>query len=126
VLLVVIDSKFTHGAWLIILLIPLLVGMFRAVHYRYRDMRQQIALERPLLEHSMQFSATRQFKVVVPVSNLNRASLHAVQFARSLSRDVTAVIVDIDPQATARVEENWQAWNLKVPLVVLKSLYRWW
>jgi hypothetical protein len=72
----------------------------------------------------MQFGATRQFRMVVAVSILNRASLHAVQLARSLSRDVTAVIVDIDPQATARVEENWQAWNLKVPLVVLKSLYR--
>jgi amino acid transporter len=124
VLLVVIDSKFTHGAWIILLLIPLLVGMFRAVHHHYRDMREQIALEQPSLERSTQFGTARQFKVVVPISNLNRASLHAVQFARSLSRDVTAVIVDIDPQATARVEENWRAWNLNVPLVVLKSPYR--
>jgi amino acid transporter len=124
VLLVVIDSKFTHGAWIILLLIPLLVGMFRAVNHHYRDMREQIALNQPRLEQATQFGTTRQFKVVVPISSLNRASLHAVQFARSLSREVTAVIVDIDPQATARVEENWQAWNLNVPLVVLKSPYR--
>jgi amino acid transporter len=124
VLLVVIDSKFTHGAWIIILLIPLLVWMFRAVHHHYRDMREQIALNQPGLAHATQFGTTRQFKVVVPISSLNRASLHAVQFARSLSRDVTGVIVDIDPQATARVEENWQAWNLNVPLVILKSPYR--
>lgn len=124
VLLVVVDSKFTHGAWIILLLIPLLVGMFRAVHRHYIDMREQIALDEPGPDYWSRYGTTRQCKVVVPLSSLNRASLAAIQFARSLSRDVTAVIVDINPQATAQVEKNWHAWDLHVPLCVLKSPYR--
>jgi amino acid transporter len=124
VLLVVVDSKFTHGAWITVLLIPLLVWMFRAVHRHYIDMREQIALDGPDPAYLSRYGVTRQCKVVVPISSLNRASLAAVQFARSLSRDVMAVIVDVNPQATASIEANWRAWNLHVPLFVLKSPYR--
>ena len=124
VLLVVIDSKFTHGAWLIVLLIPALVWVFRSVHKHYLDMRAQVVLEPGGGKSGARLRAPRQYKVVVPISNLNRASLAAVQFARSLSRDVTAVIVDVDPQSTTRAEETWWSWNLEVPLVVLKSPYR--
>jgi hypothetical protein len=124
VLLVVIDSKFTHGAWIIVLLVPALVWVFRAVNRHYLDMRAQVALELGGRSSGTRLRAPRQYKVIVPISNLNRASLAAVQFARSLSRDVTAVIVDVDPQATARAEETWWSWNLEVPLVVLKSPYR--
>jgi amino acid transporter len=124
VLLVIIDSKFTHGAWLIVLLIPALVMMFRAVHRHYLEMRAQVALAPGGERKETRPRTPRQYKVVVPISTLNRASLVAVQFAQSLSRDVTAVLVDVDAQATARVEEDWWAWNLEVPLVVLKSPYR--
>src|SRR5262245_47036838 len=124
VLLVIIDSKFTHGAWLIVLLIPALVLMFHAVQRHYLDMRAQVALAPGGARRETRLRAPRQYKVVVPISNLNRASLAAVQFAQSLSRDVTAVLVDVDAQATARVEEAWWSWNLEVPLVVIKSPYR--
>jgi amino acid transporter len=124
VLLVVIQSKFTHGAWIILLLIPLLVGMFSAVKRHYLDMREQVSLVPSGALNWSRLGRTQQYKVVVPVSSLNNASLRALQFARSLSRDVTAVIVDVDPQATARVEENWYSGSLDVPLVVLKSPYR--
>lgn len=124
VLLVVIQSKFTHGAWLILLLIPVVVGMFSAVKRHYLDMREQVSLEPGGALNRSRLGGTQQYKVVVPVSSLNNASLRALQFARLLSRDVTAVIVDVDPQATARVEENWRSGNLDVPLVVLESPYR--
>jgi amino acid transporter len=124
VLIVVVDSKFTHGAWIIVLLIPMLVWMFRAVYRHYIDMREQIALDGPDPDYWSRYGIARQCKVVVPISSLNRASLAAVQFARSLSRDVMAVIVDVNPQATASVETSWRAWNLHVPLFVLKSPYR--
>jgi amino acid transporter len=123
VLLVIIDSKFTHGAWLIVLLIPALVWMFRAVHQHYRDMWAQVALD-PGGRSGTRLQAPRPYKVVVPISSLTRASLAAVQFARSISRDVTAVLVDVDTQATARVEADWSSWHLEIPLVVLKSPYR--
>jgi hypothetical protein len=125
VLLVVIESKFTHGAWIITLLIPVLVGMFGAVKRHYLDMREQVFLGPEGVNNQLPLGALRQYhKVVVPISNLNRASITALRFARSLSRDVTAVIVDLDPQATARVEEQWNSWDIDIPLIVLKSPYR--
>jgi hypothetical protein len=125
VLLVVIESKFTHGAWIITLLIPVLVGMFGAVKHHYLDMREQVSLGPETANDRLPLGASRQYyKVVVPISSLNRASISALQFARSLSRDVTAVIVDIDPQATARLEEQWDSWDIDIPLIVLKSPYR--
>ena len=66
----------------------------------------------------------QQYKVVVPLSSLNRASLAALRFARSISQDVTAVIVDVEPQSTASVQEDWLSWYAEIPLVVLKSPYR--
>jgi amino acid transporter len=125
VLLVVIESKLTHGAWLILLLIPLLVGMFGAVKRHYLDMREQVSLESAGDNDQVPLGVSRPYhKVVVPISSLNRASITALQFARSLSRDVTAVMVDLDPQATARVQEQWDVWRLDMPLLVLKSPYR--
>ena len=124
VLCVVVDSKFTHGAWFIVLLIPALVSMFRAVHAHYQDMREQVIVGAEEMLWRVGLDSPQQYKVVVPISNLNRASIAALQFARSMSHDVTAVIVDLETQATARVEETWRAWNIDVPLVVLKSPYR--
>ena len=103
VLLVVIESKFTHGAWIILVLIPLLVTMFRAVNYHYRDMREQVTLQRADIRVGEHWGVPQQHKVVVPLSSLNRASLAALRFACSISQDVTAV-VDVEPQSTARVQ----------------------
>jgi amino acid transporter len=110
VLLVVIESKFTHGAWMILVLIPLLVLLFRAVNAHYRDMRAQVTLQRGKRRVGEHGVVPHQHKVVVPLSSLNRASLAALHFACSISRDVTAVIVDVDPQSTARVQEDWRSW----------------
>jgi amino acid transporter len=124
VLLVVIESKFTHGAWIILVLIPLLVTMFRAVNYHYRDMREQVTLKSADIRLGEHWGVPQQHKVVVPLSSLNRASLAALRFACSISQDVTAVIVDVEPQNTARVQGDWFSWYAAIPLVVLTSPYR--
>ena len=124
VLLVVIESKFTHGAWIILVLIPLLVLMFRAVNAHYHAMRAQVTLQSADRRVGEQWGVPQQHKVVVPLSSLNRASLAALHFACSISQDVTAVIVDVEAQSTARVQEEWRSWYAEIPLVVLTSPYR--
>ncbi|HEY5867888.1 MAG TPA: APC family permease [Candidatus Tectomicrobia bacterium] len=120
VLCVVTQSKFTHGAWIIFVLVPLLVMMFRATKQHYLAMREQIMLG----AESIQQGAAPPYKVVVPLSSLNQASLAALRFARAISQDVTAVIVDVEPHSTANVQQNWCSWYAEIPLVVLKSPYR--
>jgi hypothetical protein len=101
-----------------------MVTMFRAVHQHYLDMREQISLRQEEGSQWWSHRGTRQHKVVVPISGLNRGTLVALQFSRSLSKDVTAVVVDVDAVATERLRESWRAWGFDIPLVVLESPYR--
>jgi amino acid transporter len=124
VLLVVVESKATQGAWIILLLIPTLVIMFRAVHQHYMDMREHVFFREGEIGEWRHFGASQSHKVVVPLASMNRAALTALQFSRSLSEDVTAVVVDVDPASTARLKQQWDAWGIDIPLVALESPYR--
>ena len=124
VLCVVVESKFTQGAWIIVLLIPALVVMFRSVHQHYIDMREQVSLHEGDIDQQWHYKAAKPHKVVVPISGLNRGTLAALHFSCSLSDDVTAVVVDVDTAATERLRESWRAWGFEIPLVVLESPYR--
>jgi amino acid transporter len=124
VLCVIVESKFTHGAWIIILLIPALVVLFRSVHQHYLDMREQVSLPEGEMSRWVDLKFVKSHKVVVPISGLNRGALAALQFSRSLSADVTAVVVDVDSAATAYLRESWETWGIDIPLVVLESPYR--
>ncbi len=124
VLIVIAATKFVHGAWIVIALIPAIVWGFSQVRRHYQDVAQQLSLDglEPL---PWEEQATHpRFKVVVPVSGMHRGTLAALRFARSLSSDVTAVVVDVEPASTERVAEKWPAWGHDIPLEVLPSPYR--
>jgi amino acid transporter len=124
VLLVIVASKFIHGAWIVILLIPTFVWMFHTIKRHYVTLAAQLSLEGLDPEEWVGTASYKTYKVVVPVSGMHRGTLAALRFARSLSKDVTAVIVDVVPQFTANVREKWPTWGHDVPLVVLESPYR--
>jgi len=124
VLVIVTATKFIHGAWIVIVLIPLFVAMFRAIKRHYESVAEQLTLEGMSPEPWRGLASTRRQKVVVPLSGVHRGTLKALRFARMLSKDVTAVVVDVDPQATARVRDKWSSWGQNVRLLVLDSPYR--
>jgi amino acid transporter len=118
VVLVITATKFTHGAWVVVLLIPLLVAMFMAIHRHYADVAGQLSLDGyegpPPLEHT----------VLVLVGDIHRGVIHALQYARTLAPSVKGVYVELDPDKTRRLEEKWIKWGMGAPLVVLSSPYR--
>ncbi len=119
VLAVFVTTKFLHGAWLVVLIIPLLVFAFRAVHRHYVSVSAELATlgdERiPAIRH----------EVIVPISGLHRGVIKALQYAKSISPDnVTAVFVDLDGDSGARMRDAWKKWDLGVKLKVLESPYR--
>jgi amino acid transporter len=124
VLTVILAAKFAHGAWVVLLLIPAFVRMFHIIKRHYLTVADQLSLEGLEPEAWKGLASRKRLKVVVPVSGMHRGTLSALQFARSLSKDVTAVIVDVEPPVTARVQERWPIWGHGVPLVVLESPYR--
>jgi len=123
-LLVIAVSKLIQGAWVVVLLIPAFVWMFRTIKRHYVTVAEQLSLERLSAEKWEGLATRKRHKVVVPVSGMHRGTLAALRFARSLSKDVTAVVVDVETQVTARVRDKWPVWGHDVPLVVLESPYR--
>ncbi len=94
-LVVVIISKFIDGAWITVLLIPLIVMGFRKIFTHYRQVREELSLRG--LPPSLRPSET--LRVVIPISGIHRGMVGAVNFARSISKDVTAVYVELEPGA---------------------------
>jgi hypothetical protein len=124
VLVVIVATKFLLGAWIVLLLIPAFVLMFHRIRRHYLTLAAQLSLEGLTCERWEGLATSGWHKVVVPVSGIHRGTLGALRFARSLSTDVTAAIVDVEPEVTARVWERWPTWGGGVPLVELPSPYR--
>jgi hypothetical protein len=119
VLIVLIITKFVHGAWIVVFLIPLLVLMFRKVHRHYEEVAKQLTMEgveklRPI-----------RHEVIVPISGIHRGVVRALEYAKSIAPDhVTAVYVDLDEEATKSLRERWTKFAGDIELVVLASPYR--
>ncbi len=118
--IVVAISKFTEGAWITIVLIPIAVVVFYRIRGHYRAVGQQLTL-RGLPPSIKPFPPPR---VVMPISGVHRGIVEAIDFARSISNDVTVVYVELEPGAGERVRRTWQDWFPDVPLVIKPSPYR--
>lgn len=120
VMIIFAVTKFKDGAWVVILLTPLLVAIFFSIHRHYKNLAMQLSLDNP----TPRKAHIRRNRVIMPVSGVHRGTLEALRFARTLSDDITAVHISIDPKETAKVEEKWEKWGEEYRLVVLKSPYR--
>lgn len=119
VLCVFIATKFIHGAWIVVLVIPLLVLMFRSIHNHYQGVAKQLSTEG--LEEMRPIKHT----VIVPISGIHRGVICALEYAKAIAPEhVQAVYVDFDEEATAKLREKWERWGAGVKLVVLPSPYR--
>src|SRR3989442_198487 len=120
VLLTLAVTKFVEGAWIVVVVIPILVATFVVMHRHYAEVAHELSLEG--FESPPRFQHT----VLVLIGDVHRGVVRAVQYARTLAPTATvrAVYVETDPTRTARLEEKWGRWGLGVPLVVLTSPYR--
>ncbi|MGH9883052.1 MAG: APC family permease, partial [Pyrinomonadaceae bacterium] len=119
VLVVLVITKFIHGAWIVVFLIPLIVMMFRAVHRHYQEVAKQLTTE------GLERLRPIKHEVIVPISGVHRGVIQALEYAKSIAPGhVTAVYVDLDEDATKNLREKWKHWADDVDLVVLASPYR--
>jgi len=120
VLVILAVTKFTHGAWIVLLLIPLLVLVFHAIHRHYLRVAEQLSLSTAIKPSDL-----RRHTAIVLVSGIHKGVLPALQYARSIAPDnVTAVYINLDPEQTERLRARWAEWSCDVPLVVLESPFR--
>jgi amino acid transporter len=112
-------TKFADGAWIIVLLLPAIVFSFFSVHRHYASLAGDLSLE-----HYGQPPPSKRHRVIMPVSAIHQGTLEALDYALSLSRDVTVVHVSIDPAQTEKLQHKWSWWGKGVRLVVIESPYR--
>mgnify|MGYP001358323579 CR=1 FL=1 len=112
-------TKFAQGAWLVIIIIPLLVILFSGIRRHYRNLAGDLSLE----NQGTPPQVSRQ-RVILPLGGVHRGTLAALRYARTLSDDITAVHVSIDPEETARIQQKWEIWGDGHRLVILESQYR--
>jgi amino acid transporter len=120
VLVIVVSEKFTGGAYLVVILIPILVAMMLFIHRQYRRSAAELAVRPDIVFHG----PTRQERVLVPVPGITRAVVQAVNVGRSIARDVQAILVSDEPEEAAAIRKRWERQLPDVPLVIVESPYR--
>jgi amino acid transporter len=120
VLVVVASVKFFAGAYLVVILIPVLVLVMLFISRQYAASRRQLAVRPEFVVPA----PIREERAIVPVPSLNRSVVRAVNVARSIADDVLAVYISDDPAASAAMRERWERQIPGVPLVIVESPYR--
>jgi amino acid transporter len=118
VFIVQVVTKFTAGAWVVVLIIPSIILMLRKINKHYIEFSAEVryAGYSPLmfLHHT----------VVVPVNGITKPVAGALVYATTISEDVRAIYVEVDPGSGAQLKADWLSWDIGVELVVMKSPYR--
>jgi len=118
VLIIVAVTKTLEGAWIVLLLIPLIVAVFKATHTHYAHVSAELTLKGYVPESRIHNI------VLIPIGGLHRAVVDALRYAETLSDDVRAIYVDVHPAQTEQLRRDWIVWGGRVTLIVLPSPYR--
>ncbi|HAV78434.1 MAG TPA: permease [Anaerolineae bacterium] len=120
VLCVFAVTKFRDGAWIVIILLPMLIGIFLWIKKHYSGLADNLSLE----NYGEPPPYNVRHRVLVPMSNVHQGTLAALRYARMLSDDVTAVHISMEPEDTEKVREKWETWGRGTRLVIVDSPYR--
>ncbi|HEY1293250.1 MAG TPA: APC family permease [Chloroflexota bacterium] len=122
VLLVVAVTKFADGAWMVVVLLPIEVLIFRAIHAHYTQAADELAAETPIDPEEI------SHQVIVPIATLNQVALQTLAYARSIARGpddvVSAVHITDDPQTAEALQDQWEEWRCGVQLTIIESPFR--
>ena len=113
-------TKFTSGAWIVLIVIPLIIFFSLAIHHHYQAVANELKIdlksERP---------ETSRVITIVLVSGVHRVVQNTLSFALSIAKDnLLAVFVGFDDESMKKMEEKWEEWGNPCRLVTLKSKYR--
>jgi amino acid transporter len=120
VMIIFAVTKFVHGAWVVLILIPTVIAFFLIVNRHYVTLARHLSLEN-FPGHP---NRGGRHRVLLLVSTVHRGTLQALAYAQRLSDDVTAIHVALEPEETEKVRQKWQMWGEGVRLVILESPYR--
>ncbi|MBB3157438.1 amino acid transporter [Microbacterium proteolyticum] len=119
VLLIVTVTKFTHGAWLVFIAIPILAVLMVGVNRYYRDVEHEIQMD-----DTVHFGSSGDVAIVL-VNRLQKPTSKAIDYAMAAKHDKTlAVHVAISEEESAKLQREWAEHEVPIPLVIIDSPYR--
>ena len=125
VVLIIGISKFTHGAWMVLIFIPLMIFIFKKIKGHYNNMAEQLHL--PIEDMNPAFTTEIQGGqniVIVPISSPTSVIAETLKYAKSIGDDVMAVHIATNEEIGKKVQEKWNCWNPGIKLVTIYSPYR--
>lgn len=120
VMLVFAVTKFRDGAWVVLILTPILIAIFLWIRRHYSTVASGLSLER----YGEPPPYIARHRVLVPISNVHQGTLAALRYARMLSNDITAIHISMEPADTEKVRKKWETWGRGTRLVIVDSPYR--
>ena len=120
VTLVFAITKFRDGAWIVLLLTPVLISLFLWIRRHYSKVASRLSLEK----YGEPPPYNIRHRVLVPISSVHQGTLAALRYARMLSEDITAIHISLEPEDTEKVRKKWERWGRGNRLVIVDSPYR--
>jgi hypothetical protein len=120
VMIVFSVTKFSDGAWVVLILTPSLMTVFWLINRHYHRLAGKLSLD----HYAGPAPRVTRHRVIMPISGVHQGTLKALNYARMLSDDVTAIHVSIDPEETEKVQKKWSTWGDGTRLYIVDSPYR--
>jgi amino acid transporter len=124
VVLIISVFKFNEGAWIVVILIPVLVYLMLRVKRHYTAVSKQLRISDEAFATLDISKDHYRNRVIVPMDNINQASVRALRFAKTISDNVTAFSVAIDEEAEAKLRNRWNKLRTDIPYIIKYSPYR--
>lgn len=120
---IIVYEKFAEGAWIVIILIPIIVIIMMSIKKHYDGVAEKL---RTTKEDLINANIGKEFThtIIVPLASINKAALNALQYARSISPNVIALNISTDKEALEKIKLQWKELNTDIVLVEKYSPYR--
>ena len=124
VVIIIAIFKFEEGAWIVVILVPILVFLMMRVKRHYTAIAKQLRIPDEAFATLDISKDHYRNRVIVPIENINQPSIRALRFAKTISDNVTAFSVAIDEEAEAKLRARWAKLKTDIPYVIKYSPYR--
>lgn len=114
-------NKFVHGAWLVFIIVPIGVVTMKRIKRHYNKVANQLSLDN---KYFPIFDKKEARRFIIPVASLNEAVIKTINYAKCLSKDITAFHSSTDEEQTEKLKAKWEKYNMDIPLVIKTSEYR--
>jgi hypothetical protein len=123
VFIILMSTKFLEGAWIVVVIIPLLVTMFYSIHHHYERVASALSTKGLTSEDLSEVANV----VIVPIADVHRGTLRALMYAKRISKDVRAICVTTSPEMKERLLRRWKRFSKltrRIKLITIDYDYR--